>query len=46
MNFDGLDIDGLDVWFREPLGLEQQRLMDALGVVVHVDPPGASTGGP
>lgn len=30
---------GLHVWFPHELGPHQQRLMDALGVVVHVDPP-------
>lgn len=30
--------DGLDVWFHEPLTEHGQRLMDALGVRVHIDP--------
>lgn len=29
----------LHVWFRAPLEPHQARLMEALGVVVHVDPP-------
>lgn len=36
--------DGLEVWFPAPLAPHAQRLMDALGVVVHVDPPVPSTG--
>lgn len=39
--FDGTD--GLEVWFPAPLAPHSQRLMDALGVVVHVDPPVPST---
>ncbi len=35
---------GLDVWFPRALEPHAQRLMDALGVVVHVDPPVRSTG--
>lgn len=33
---------GLEVWFPEPLTEHARRLMDALGVVVHVDPPETS----
>lgn len=35
---------GLDVWFPRELKPHQQRLMDALGVVVHVDPPATTPG--
>lgn len=34
---------GLDVWFPAPLEPHAQRLMDALGVVVHIDPFGCRT---
>lgn len=36
---------GLEVWFPAPLSPHARRLMDALGVVAHVDPPERSTGG-
>lgn len=36
---------GLEVWFPRPLTRHARRLMDALGVVVHVDPPAIRTGG-
>ena len=44
VNLDALaDVtQGLEVWFPAPLGVEHQRLMDTLGVRVHVDPPGTS----
>lgn len=34
---------GLDVWFPSPLEPHSQRLMDALGVRVHIDPFGCRT---
>lgn len=37
------ETEGLEVWFPAPLAAHSRQLMDALGVVVHVDPPVRST---